>query len=88
MSRAHPIRRALFGVAFVVAPCLSCATKSLPPGTPPPEYEKRSFEPWPPGDAGVDAGEPAAAPGPVETVPIDAGGADGAEALSEPPPPL
>jgi hypothetical protein len=71
----------------LVAGCVGCATKSLPPGTPPPEYEKRSFEPWPP-DAGVDAGEPAAASAPVETAPTDAGSADGAEGLSEPPPPL
>jgi hypothetical protein len=35
----------------------ACSAKSLPPGTPPPEYETRSLEPWPPaaGDAGTDA---------------------------------
>ena len=84
MSHRGRFARALLGVAL----CLGCATKSLPPGTPPPEYEKRSFEPWPPANAGVDAGEPDAASGPVETPPTDAGSADGAEGLSEPPPPL
>jgi len=62
-----------------------CATKSLPPGTPPPEYEKRPVEPWPPAsDAGADAtmaAVPPAGPAPTETVPpseipIDAGSPD------------
>jgi hypothetical protein len=27
---------------------VACATKRLPPGTPPPEYETRAVSPWPP----------------------------------------
>jgi hypothetical protein len=52
-----------FGRALAIAGLLgvvACSVKSLPPGTPPPEYERRSFEPWPAGaadagDAGSDA---------------------------------
>jgi hypothetical protein len=46
-----------------VALALACSVKSLPSGTPPPEYEKRTFEPWPPpgADAGTDAAETDAA---------------------------
>jgi hypothetical protein len=55
-----------FGRAAAIAGMIgvvSCSVKSLPPGTPPPEYERRSFEPWPPGaaDAGSDTG-PGASP--------------------------
>jgi hypothetical protein len=42
----------LLGAASAFA---ACSVKSLPPGTPPPEYERRSFEPWPATDAGPDA---------------------------------
>jgi hypothetical protein len=56
-------------VALGALSCLGCATKSLPPGTPPPEYEKRTFEPWPPPDAGTGAEAPDAAP---EAPPTDA----------------
>jgi hypothetical protein len=42
----------LLGVAAGFA---ACSVKSLPPGTPPPEYERRSFEPWPAADAGSNA---------------------------------
>jgi hypothetical protein len=62
----------IFAVALVA--CGGCATKRLPPGTPPPEYEKRTFEPWPPSepDAGADAAAPLAPPAdsaPTEAVP-------------------
>jgi hypothetical protein len=71
----------LFASGFAVA-CLGCATKSLPPGTPPPEYEKRTLEPWPPKpllDAGTEeAGTPpvtSGEPAPTEPLapPSDAG---------------
>ena len=60
--------------ALVLVPCLGCATKRLPPGTPPPEYEKRAFEPWSQNepDAGADAQASAAPPAgsaPTEAVP-------------------
>jgi hypothetical protein len=52
-------------VALLVASGLvsACSVKALPPGTPPPEYETRSFEPWPPvtPDAGADDAPDAAA---------------------------
>jgi hypothetical protein len=44
-----------------LAACLwlsACATKRLPPGTPPPEYETRAIPPWPP----VPSSSPAPAP--------------------------
>ncbi len=81
MSRAIHVVRVAFGLAL----CCSCATKSLPPGTPPPEYEKRSFEPWPPADAGIDAAEPDAASAAGETALPDAAAP---EPAAEPPPPL
>jgi hypothetical protein len=28
-------------------PLVACASKRVPPGTPPPEYERRPVEPWP-----------------------------------------
>jgi hypothetical protein len=64
-----------FGRAVALAALLgafSCSVKSLPPGTPPPEYERRSFEPWPPAaaDAGSDA-EPLPAPS-AQPEPADA----------------
>jgi hypothetical protein len=72
----------LLAVVFSSLTALGCATKSLPPGTPPPEYEKRTFEPWPTAasDAGADAqaspAEPAG-PAPAEPLPgappLDAG---------------
>ena len=74
-----------FGCAVLVAACVGCATKSLPPGTPPPEYEKRTFEPWPPADAGVDAAGPDGAPSPDEAPLPEAGTT---EPVSEPPAPL
>src|SRR5262245_11708902 len=49
-------------VALGAALCFGCATTSLPPGTPPPEYEKRTFDPWPRADAGPGAQAPDAAP--------------------------
>ena len=55
------MNRSVVLVSFVssVAFGASCATKSLPPGTPPPEYEERQLEPWPPADAGAaDAAAP------------------------------
>jgi hypothetical protein len=43
----------------------ACATKRLPPGTPPPEYETRAIPPWPPATpsssvAPTESGPPAA----------------------------
>jgi hypothetical protein len=58
MSRTLRLGRAALGALA----CLGCATKSLPPGTPPPDYEKRTFDPWPPPDAGPGAEAPDAAP--------------------------
>ena len=70
--------------AFLAVPlALGCATQSLPPGTPPPEYEQRVFEAWPkePADAGSDAPSapseplpaPAAIPSDAEAGDTDAG---------------
>ncbi len=58
--------------AFVVSGVLmasACASKRLPPGTPPPEYEVRALPPWPFAvDAGAeapDASSPSAASSPA-----------------------
>jgi hypothetical protein len=42
-------RRMAFFWGFVLVSACSAAT--LPPGTPPPEYETRPVEPWPPASA-------------------------------------
>jgi hypothetical protein len=55
----------LFVEIFAVALIAGCATKRLPPGTPPPEYETRELPAWS-GDA-PDGGAPA--PTPVDTAP-------------------
>lgn len=60
--------RSVFWLSYVLggaaAVPLGCASKGLPPGTPPPEYEQRTLEPWPPApDAGT---APAADAGPVD----------------------
>ena len=78
MSATPRLARALLGVLA----CLGCATKSLPPGTPPPEYEKRTFEPWPPPDAGAGVEATDAAPAP-EAPAQDAGAPSDAAAPSE-----
>ncbi len=61
-----------------------CATKRLPPGTPPPEYETRAVPPWPPVTSAPSA------PAPVPTAPEgspDAGsGPDGASSEPSPSP--
>ena len=46
-----------FALGLIVAAFAACASRSLPPGTPPPEYEPPVVTPWsPPGnDAGTDA---------------------------------
>jgi hypothetical protein len=57
----------------------ACSQASLPPGTPPPEYEVRPVAPWPPESAAPAAptGEPPAAepaaPPPAADLPNDAG---------------
>jgi hypothetical protein len=68
----NPSTKVVF--ASIVLAFMGCAAKRLPPGTPPPEYEKRTFEPWPPleSDAGADAAAPAvepAGPPPTEAAP-------------------
>jgi hypothetical protein len=74
--------RTIVVVALVALGWVACATKRLPPGTPPPEYEKRTFEPWPrpEPDAGTGAAAPAAPPAgsaPTEAAPpSDAGPPD------------
>lgn len=80
-------RSLLLGMGCACA-VLACSAKRLPPGTPPPEYETRTVEPWPPSqepNAGVssppvleplDAGTEASptAPGvPADAAPEDAG---------------
>jgi hypothetical protein len=57
----------------------ACSQASLPPGTPPPEYEMRPIEPWPPASAATVAPTiepPPAAPAPpppAADLPNDAG---------------
>ena len=55
MNRALTL--GLFAVTLVV---VACATKRLPPGTPAPEYETRSFPPWPAASASAPASASAA----------------------------
>jgi hypothetical protein len=63
------------GVALAANAGFGCATKSLPAGTPPPEYEKRTLEAWPPpSDAGTDDAAPSSSP--AEPAPSP-GAADG-----------
>jgi hypothetical protein len=45
----------------------ACSQASLPPGTPPPEYEMRPIEPWPPASAATVA--PTIEPPPAEPAP-------------------
>lgn len=59
MSRRHLV---YVGWALL---SVACATKRLPPGTPPPEYETRSFEAWPPASASA---APAPSPPPPPSV--------------------
>lgn len=47
-------RALLFGTV-VFGALAGCASKRLPPGTPPPEYETRTFPPWPPLSAAPSA---------------------------------
>jgi hypothetical protein len=42
MTRLLPLVMALFAAAP------ACASKRIPPGTPPPEYERPEVMPWPP----------------------------------------
>ncbi len=73
------LRTTLLGFSVLLG---ACSVKSLPPGTPPPEYEKRTHEPWPPPspDAGTEPSAPPAAPGAPEAIPgaSDAGVLDAA----------
>jgi hypothetical protein len=63
----------------------ACAGKSIPPGTPPPEYERPTVTPWPPASASAEPAAEAAAP---EAVPeqLDAGTADAADVDAAAPP--
>ena len=55
------MKRALtFASLAVTLAIAACATKRLPPGTPAPEYETRSFPPWPAASAGASASASAA----------------------------
>jgi len=58
----------LLSLASVATLAGACSQASLPPGTPPPEYEMRPVEPWPPASA-VPPVEPAAAP-PAQPEPV------------------
>ena len=56
---------------------ISCGPKTVPAGTPPPEYERREFPPWPEG--GVDSANGTEAFGPdFDNLPL-APGEPGAE---------
>lgn len=58
-------------LASAAALGVACSQASLPPGTPPPEYEMRPLEPWPPVSAAPPAPvEPAAAPPPAQAEPV------------------
>lgn len=61
--------RRLFSCALGAALLAACATKRLPPGTPPPEYEQRSVAPWPSAEPPASAQVPApeTVPSPAET---------------------
>jgi hypothetical protein len=66
---------------------VGCATKRLPPGTPPPEYETRTFAPWPPASASAAPDPAQASPPAVEGPPVSAAEApDGGSAISRPSP--
>jgi hypothetical protein len=57
------------GALLALSAVAGCAAKRLPPGTPPPEYETRTLEPWS-GDA-PDAGTAAPVPGEPPPAPTD-----------------
>jgi hypothetical protein len=61
----------------------ACATKRLPPGTPPPEYETRAIPPWPPVSASAPAPAPASS---VSEVSLDAGSSPDAASETGPSP--
>jgi hypothetical protein len=52
--------RCSFALAAALV-ALACGHRRLPPGTPPPEYERPVVSPWPPASASAEA-----APVPVE----------------------
>ncbi|HEX6273211.1 MAG TPA: hypothetical protein VFZ53_09230 [Polyangiaceae bacterium] len=76
--------RIVLSLVFFALAVGACSVKSLPQGTPPPEYETRSFDAWPqaPADAGASA-EPTTAPEPPPAAPAtpDASTPDGAPGL-------
>ncbi len=45
------MKHVLFAVTLALVGVGACATKRLPAGTPPPEYETHAFQPWPPASA-------------------------------------
>lgn len=68
------------GVTLLAVALTACASRRLPPGTPPPEYETRSYPAWPPASAASIASaqppDPAAPPGPDTPVsPVEPGAA-------------
>jgi hypothetical protein len=67
------MNQTLFGVMLACVAVAACATKRLPAGTPPPEYEMRAFPSWPPASAQAGAaGAPSSAGAsyvPAEAVP-------------------
>jgi hypothetical protein len=65
-------RPSLVGVIVALGLTLGCATKRLPPGTPPPEYETQVFPPWPPPSAVPSAAPAAASAGVVTSAPSGA----------------
>ncbi len=68
---------------------VACSQASVPPGTPPPEYERRPVEPWPP--ASALTATPPAEPSPAESaaepapadVPSDAGAPEAPDAAAD-----
>lgn len=67
------MRTALLLVALSALSAFGCATKRLPPGTPPPEYETRELPPWSAETPDAGPSEQAAEPTPAvpETPPSE-----------------
>jgi hypothetical protein len=63
----------------------ACATKRLPPGTPPPEYETRAIPPWPPVTPSSSAAPAEFGPPAAEI--LDAGSAPDAASITPGPSP-
>jgi hypothetical protein len=74
MTRLSGVRVMFVGTALV-----ACASPRLPPGTPPPEYEMRTYAPWPPASA------PSAAPAPAPVVGPEAPSGPGTPSATQAP---